>query len=417
MTSFSHLSINAERLTSFLNEMALIGATPNGGCNRQALTNLDHIGRELFLQWCTEIGGVIRRDTMGNLFIHWEGQDPQLAPVLMGSHLDTQPTGGKYDGVYGVLSALEVMKTLREQGILTKHPIEIAVWTNEEGARFAPAMMGSGVFAGVFDEATIHESTDSNGISVATALRTSGEIGDEPCKHFPIAAALELHIEQGPVLEAKELPIGIVTGVQGMNWYTVTLQGETTHAGPTPMSMRKDPVKTMSLLIHQLYQLVEQFDDQAKVTVGDLSVLPGSRNTVPHTACFTVDLRHPQQEQLSALCEAFKMLCHKFDGDIKVSVDTVWQSPAVQFHPTCIEAVRKSCQIMNAAAMDIVSGAGHDSVYLSRIAPVGMIFIPCKNGISHNEKESIQQEHAALGANVLLQSLLQLAKVSEMKEQ
>lgn len=417
MTSFSNISINADRLSGFLNEMALIGATPNGGCNRQALTDLDHVGRELFLQWGSEIGGTARRDTMGNLFVHWNGQDNQLPPVLMSSHLDTQPTGGKYDGVYGVLSALEVMKTLHEQDIQTQHPIEIAVWTNEEGARFAPAMMGSGVFAGVFDETTMLAAADAKGISVATALQTSGELGTASCKHFPIAAALELHIEQGPVLEAKELPIGIVTGVQGMNWYTVTLQGETTHAGPTPMNMRKDPVKSMSQLIHQLYQLVEQIDDQAKLTIGDLNVLPGSRNTVPHTASFTVDLRHPQQERLIALCDAFTDLCQQFDSEIKVTVDTVWQSPAVQFHPDCIEAIRKSCEIINTPSLDIVSGAGHDSVYLSRIAPVGMIFIPCKNGISHNEKESIEPEHAALGANVLLQSLLQLAKVSEIKEQ
>lgn len=417
MTSFSNLSINIERLSRFLNEMAVIGTTANGGCNRQALTDLDHLGRELFLKWCSEIGGISRRDTMGNLFVRWDGQDNQLPPVLMSSHLDTQPTGGKYDGVYGVLSALEVMRTLHDQGIQTTHPIEIVVWTNEEGARFAPAMMGSGVFAGVFDESTMKASTDSEGISVTTALQTSGEFGNEPCQHFPIAAALELHIEQGPVLETKGLPIGVVTGVQGMNWYTVTLQGETTHAGPTPMHMRKDPVKCMSQLIHQLYQLVEQFDDQAKLTIGDLHVFPGSRNTVPHTATFTVDLRHPNQDSLLSLCDAFKKCCLDSGGEIKVNIETVWESPAVQFDPACIEAISNSCEMLKISAMKIVSGAGHDSVYLSQIAPVGMIFIPCKHGISHNEKESIEQDHAALGANVLLQSLLQLAKVSEVKEQ
>ena len=412
MTLSEQFSINRSRLLQYLSEMAAIGATAKGGCNRQALTELDHQGRALFLRWCEKIGGRARRDTMGNLFVHFAGTNDSLPPVFMSSHLDTQPTGGKYDGVYGVLSALEVMHTLSDNHLKTLHPIEIVVWTNEEGARFAPAMMGSGVFSGVLSQSDMYQVTDRHGTSVKQALLDNHEMGDTACQAFPIKAALELHIEQGPILEAENLPIGIVTGVQGMNWYTVTFQGETTHAGPTPMSMRKDPIKVMSTFASKLYEFVEAFDDQAKVTIGDLKVLPGSRNTVPHTVSITVDLRHPEQDKLITLTQFLFQLSDQLSEKIKIQVDTVWQSPAVNFHPTCINAIEQSCLTSQTAYRKMVSGAGHDSVYLSQIAPVGMIFIPCKNGISHNELETITDSQAEIGAQILLHSVLHLAQTS-----
>lgn len=410
MALLSCCTINQERLLGFIAEMAKIGATSKGGCNRQALTSLDHQGRNLLIQWCEKIHGKVRRDTMGNLFVHFDGENNQLPPVLMSSHLDTQPTGGKYDGVYGVLAALEVMYCFHEAGVKTEHPIEIAVWTNEEGARFAPAMMGSGVFAGIFDQQAMYTVEDREGISVYHALLESQQIGATPCHAFPIKAALELHIEQGPILEAENKEIGIVTGVQGIHWYTVTLQGETTHAGPTPMSMRKDPVKAMSALISQLYEMIESWDDQAKLSIGDLQVLPGSRNTVPHIATFTVDIRHPDQETLDKIAQSFQLLIEQMSSEIVISVEAIWQSAAVQFNSHCIETINAVCEKNNLSSKKIVSGAGHDSVYLSNIAPVGMIFTPCKNGISHNEAEFVAPEHLVTGAQVLMHAVYQLAQ-------
>ncbi len=407
--NLSQLAINQPRLLEHLSAMADIGMTHKGGANRQALTDEDKRGRQLFLDWCYQIGGKERHDQMGNLFVRWQGEDNDLPAILMSSHLDTQPTGGHYDGVYGVLAALEVMTTLREFGITTQHPLEIAVWTNEEGARFAPAMMGSGVFSGALDQASMHQSTDKSGVTVYDALMETTQWGDTPCRPFPIAAALELHIEQGPILEAQQRDIGIVTGVQGMNWFDVTLTGETTHAGPTPMAMRRDPVSILAPLLGSLYELAERYGEQARLTIGDIKTLPGSRNTVPAQLVFSVDLRHPEQSALENMTTEFHTLCVKTEGAVAVSVTPIWHSPAVQFNPQCITAISSACQQLGYAAQPIVSGAGHDSVYLSRIAPVGMIFIPCKDGISHNELEYASPEQLTKGANVLLHALLRLA--------
>lgn len=407
------LHINAARLQTRLADMAEIGQTAGGGCNRQALTAEDQRGRALFLDWCHAIGGIETRDSMGNLFVRWPGTNPQLPPVLMGSHLDTQPSGGRYDGVYGVLAALEVLNTLHDAGRQTRHPLEIAVWMNEEGARFAPAMMGSGVFAGELDQQTMHQVTDKQGISVLQALQDSHQLGHTPCAAHPIAAALELHIEQGPVLEAKDIPIGIVTGVQGMHWFDITLTGATTHAGPTPMSMRRDPVQILAPLLQQLYSMVRSMDDDARITIGDIQTRPGSRNTVPAQITFSVDLRHPEQATLDAMTDSMFNLCQMQDPAIQITIDEIWRSPAVRYHPACIDAVTTAATQLGYPAMPIVSGAGHDSVYLSRIAPTGMIFIPCRDGISHNEQEYATPEQIAQGANVLLHSLLQLAGASE----
>ncbi|MFM2481403.1 Zn-dependent hydrolase [Celerinatantimonas sp. YJH-8] len=401
------LVINSSRLNQFIEQMAQIGATAAGGCNRQALTALDAQGRALFLEWCAQIGGKPRRDQMGNLFVRFEGSRPDLKPILLGSHLDTQPTGGRFDGVYGVLAALEVMMTLHQQQTVFQHPVDLAVWTNEEGARFAPAMMGSGVFAGVFEQDAMEQVTDSDGVSVSEALTQTGERGELPCQAFAFHGSLELHIEQGPVLEKAQLAIGQVTGVQGMNWFTVTLEGQSVHAGPTPMSMRIDPVQAFMKLLPKLYQLVAD-DEQARLTIGRIDTYPRAPNTVPEQVQFTVDLRHPQQEQLDQLSAQLIALCEFNRDGFQGRIEPLWQSNAVAFDPLCIEAVGTACEQLGYDYQPIVSGAGHDSVYLSQVGRCGMIFIPCRDGISHNEQEYASPSHVAQGANVLLHAFLQL---------
>lgn len=405
------LRIRSQRLENKLSDMASINQTAGGGCNRLALTDADSQGRALFLDWCRAIGGEARLDQMGNLFVRWPGRYNDWPVLLMGSHLDTQPSGGKYDGVYGVLGALEVMETLHDSRHILRHPVEIAVWMNEEGARFAPAMMGSGVFAGVLDQQEMYAVADKKGVSVREALESGLQLGDLPCRAHPIAAALELHIEQGPVLEAKDIPIGIVTGVQGIHWFDLILTGQTAHAGPTPMAMRRDPVQVMLPLLQELYSMVLSLDELARITIGDIAVHPGSRNTVPSQVCCSLDLRHPDQAVLERMTESMYATVARYRRNVDVQVREVWRSPAVTYHPLCIEAVARAAEALAYPATHIVSGAGHDSVYLSRVAPVGMIFIPCKDGISHNEQEHAAPVHLEQGANVLLQALLNLDNI------
>jgi len=407
------LQIKTVRLLSFISKMAKIGAKSNGGCNRQALTEEDRLGRELFLTWCDAIGGVARLDSMGNLFVRFEGTDSTKLPVLMGSHLDTQPSGGNFDGVYGVLAALEVMYTLHDQNKKLVHPVEIVVWSNEEGSRFTPAMSGSGVFAGKLKQSDIYKSLDDQGVSYHDALISSGQNGTELCQAFPFFASLELHIEQGPILEAEQKSIGIVTGVQGMNWYQITLSGETTHAGPTPMSMRKDPVQALMAVLPNIYDKVAEYGEQARVTIGKLTTIPSSTNTVPEHVIFSLDLRHPVQKTLDNMSKEVLDLCHQVPSIFKSDVELLWESPAIEFDLRCIDVIHTASELLNMNAMSIVSGAGHDSVYLSTLGPTGMIFVPCKDGISHNEKEHVEPEHLVSGANVLLHSLILLTEEKE----
>ncbi len=390
--------------------MAQIGATPNGGCNRQALTELDRQGRELFLEWCRAIGGQSRLDSMGNLFVRFEGSDSQLAPILMGSHLDTQPTGGKYDGVYGVLAALEVMTTLADNRITLAHPVEIVVWSNEEGARFSPAMSGSGVFAGKLAQEAVYASLDDQGVSYLDALRETHQLGTDTCQAFEFKASLELHIEQGPILEAEQTTIGVVSGVQGMNWYQITLKGSSVHAGPTPMAMRNDPVQGMVKTMDLLFAKAGEYGEAARLTVGKITTYPSAPNTVPESVTFTLDVRHPNQAELDALSGDLLKLCDKATPEMVTEIDVLWQSPAVEFDPQCIQAIQTSADALALSSMPIVSGAGHDSVYLSSVGPTAMIFVPCKDGISHNEKEHTEPQQLVAGANVLLHSLIQLSE-------
>ena len=397
--------VNGDRLWQSLMEMAQIGATAKGGVCRLALSKEDLQARELLSNWCEALGMEERFDAMGNQFARYAGKNPNARPILLGSHLDSQPTGGKYDGVLGVLAGLEVIRTLAEEDLRLDHPIELVNWTNEEGARFAPAMIGSGVFAGAFELEAAHQIQDQEGISIKEALEGIGHLGPEG-NRSSYHASLELHIEQGPVLEEREKSVGIVTGVQGMRWYECKVKGKSAHAGTTPMEMRNDPVQNAMALIQKLYQLVKK-DPKAKITIGMLRAEPGSINTVPNEVIFNIDFRHPEEEGLVNLNRDLKNLV-EVEIDAEISLIEIWFSPPVDFYPDCVEAVEKACKTLNIDAWPMTSGAGHDSVYLSKVMPAGMIFIPCKDGLNHNEAESVEKAHAIDGANVLLHAVLEL---------
>ena len=404
------LRISEQRLWQSLMEMAEIGATDKGGCNRQALTELDRDSRDLFVNWCKDAGCTIQIDQMGNIFASRAGAlgDPT---IIVGSHLDTQPTGGKFDGVYGVLSGLEVIRTLNESSTDTSHSITVVCWTNEEGARFSPAMIGSGVWSGEFDLDYGHSRTDKAGINLGKALADIGYLGDKPaaCEQS-VKAAFELHIEQGPILENEGKQIGIVSGVQGMNWYDVVITGIPCHAGPSPMQGRKDPFMALAPVINRLYALVDEYAPWSRVTFGDITAKPGSRNTVPENVTLALDLRHPDQDILNEIDQKMRIIvqeeCAKHG--LEQEVCNEWNSPAVAFNTECVNAVANATEMLGYSSKKMFSGAGHDSVYVSRVAPTSMIFIPCDDGISHNEAENISSSQAAEGCNVLLHAILKL---------
>ena len=402
------LRIDGERLWRAVMDMAQIGATEAGGCNRQALTDADRAGRDLFVSWCKAAGCRVVVDQIGNLFARRPGRHPQAPPLCAGSHLDTQPTGGKFDGVFGVLAGLEVVRTLNDAGIETRHPLEIAVWTNEEGARFSPAMMGSGVWAGVFELEDAYARRDRDGRTLGEELERIGYRGSVPARARPLCGAFEAHIEQGPILERAGQPIGIVTGVQGMRWYDVSIEGRACHAGTTPMAMRRDPVRAAARIVERLYELAADVGPAARVTFGDVAVRPGARNTVPDRLVLALDLRHPDPVVLSELERTLRRIVEETCSATATrgSVRVEWDSPAVEFDRRCVEAVREAALALGYPAREMVSGAGHDSVYLARVAPTAMIFVPCAEGLSHNEAESARLEDLEAGANVLLHALL-----------
>ena len=402
---------NGDRLWSRLMEMAQIGATEAGGCNRQALTDLDQTGRQLFEKWCKDAGCTVEYDKMGNIFTRRAGTNNSLPPVLMGSHLDTQPTGGKYDGVYGVLAGLEVMESLNDHNILTKHPIEVVVWTNEEGVRFSPAMIGSGVFAGEFSLEYGLSRQAQDGTTIGDELLRLGYSDVRDCKPYPIKAAFEAHIEQGPILESENLTIGVVTGVQGMRWYNIELVGDAVHAGPTPMEDRRDPVMALHNICSRIYELAADYSPWARVTFGDIQCKPGSRNTVPEKVVLSLDLRHPDENTLSDMEAVVRKIVSEESTNkkVKANIRVEWKSPAIVFDQACITAVTTATENLGVSFMHMVSGAGHDSVYLSRVAPCSMVFVPCKDGISHNEKESAKKSDLVAGCDVLLNAVLSVA--------
>ena len=405
------IGINGDRLWKRLMDMAQIGGTSNGGVCRVTLTEEDKKGRDLFIDWCKQAGCTIEVDQMGNIFAKRAGRNNSLLTEMVGSHLDSQPTGGKYDGVLGVLAGLEMIETLNDLGITTEHPIEIVSWTNEEGARFAPAMLSSGVFAQEFSLEYAYSRKDNDGYLLGQELEKIGYKGSAPVGNRPYQATFELHIEQGPILEAEQKSVGIVTGVQGIRWYDLSFTGQETHAGPSPMSYRKDPVKEMLPLLTRIYNFEKEFGKQARITVGNLMASPGVRNTVPGKLTISLDLRHPDTDTLTAMDLALKKLIKNFNNTNNVQVDLheIWYSEPVYFDDTCVSAVRDAVAELDYPAMELVSGAGHDSVYVSKVAPTSMIFIPCEKGLSHNEKENIEKKDAIQGTNVLLYAVLKLA--------
>ncbi|MBW2367648.1 MAG: Zn-dependent hydrolase [Deltaproteobacteria bacterium] len=402
------LRINGNRFWHRLMEMAKIGATANGGVCRVALTDADKAGRDLFVHWCRAAGCEIDIDQMGNIFAQRPGENNDLPPVLAGSHLDSQPTGGKFDGVYGVLAGLEIIETLNDSEIVTNRPVAVASWTNEEGARFAPPMVASGVFAGVFDLAYGLSRADNENRTIGDELNRIGYAGNQPVGQRPIAVNFELHIEQGPVLEAAGKSIGVVTGVQGMRWYDLVIHGKPAHAGTTPMDRRTDPVMGAGAILPQLYQVAHRFSPHARITFGSFKADPGVTNTVPGRLTISIDLRHPDTEALEQMDAEIRRIVHTECSRLGLvgRVDEKLYSKPVAFAPDCIQAVKKAVDQLGIDAMDIISGAGHDAVYISKVAPTGMIFVPCKDGLSHNEAESITKADAETGCNVLLHAIL-----------
>ncbi len=407
----SNLSVDGDRLWRSLMALAEIGATPAGGCNRQALTDEDKTGRDLFVSWCEGAGLAVRVDQMGNIFARRAGRTDG-PPIIAGSHLDTQPTGGKFDGVYGVLAGLEVLRTLNDAELETELPFEAVVWTNEEGARFAPAMVGSGVWAGEFTLEDAYSKADKTGATFGGELERIGYRGDTPAVHSPLSGAFEVHIEQGPILERENRQIGVVSGVQGMRWYDVVIRGDACHAGPTPMEIRRDPMRALSIILPKLYQLAMDHAPEGRITFGDQTVQPGSRNTVPERVTLSVDMRHPDQSTLDAMHALLLEIVSAAAASTATESEVIdqWNSPAVVFDQRCVDAVRLACQTLDYPHMDIVSGAGHDSVYVSRVARTGMVFVPCENGLSHNEAENAAPEDLTAGCNVLLHAMLALDK-------
>ncbi len=404
------LHINGERLLARLSEMARIGATPKGGVSRLALTDEDKAGRDLFVKWCREAGCTVTVDQVGNIFARRAGTFDDLPPVFLGSHLDSQPTGGRFDGVYGVLAGLEVIETMNDRGISTKHPLEVVSWTSEEGARFSPAMIGSGVFAGIFELDYALSRTDKDGLTLGDELERIGYAGKERSGGRPVRAAFELHIEQGPILEAEKKSIGVVNGVQGLRWYDLVIKGQEAHAGPTPMGHRRDPVAGLSSIIQRTYLLAEENAPHARVTFGDIKVEPGSRNTVPGRVTLAIDLRHPDPPVLDFMDRDLRSIVkdHCRAAGLTGKLEEVWYMPPVFFAPECIFAVRDAVEGLGLPAMDIVSGAGHDALYLSKVTPTGMIFIPCRGGLSHNEREYASPGDLIAGGNVLLRAVLEI---------
>lgn len=410
-TRLPDIRIDPSRLWSRLLAMAEHGATPAGGCNRQALTDEDKAGRDLFLGWCEDAGCEVRVDAIGNIFARRPGSVPDAAPVMTGSHLDTQPSGGRFDGIYGVLAGLEVMETLNQAGATTRHPLEVVVWTNEEGCRFDTAMMGSAVWSGAMPIEAAYALADREGRTVQAELQRIGYLGDTAARVSPVHAAFELHIEQGPVLEDEAKAIGVVMGVQHMSRHRIVIEGEEAHAGPTPMSRRRDPMMALSVFLPQLYQLATTHGPEGRVTFGFIQAEPGSSNTVPGRLELTCDIRHPDLDSYRAMLGAYQQIvtaaCEQFQ--LPCSLDCFWQAPGVVFDSACVDAVRSAVSALGYSHREIVSGAGHDACNLAAVVPTSMIFIPCAGGLSHNEAESITPEQAEQGANVLLHAMLERA--------
>jgi beta-ureidopropionase / N-carbamoyl-L-amino-acid hydrolase len=413
MSHCHNLAINGSRLWDSLMEMAKIGATAKGGCNRQALTDLDKKGRDLFVRWCEDAGCAVSVDQVGNIFARRDGANNALPPVMFGSHLDTQPTGGKFDGVLGTLAALEVVRSLNDMKIKTRHPIEIAMWTNEEGARFSPAMTASGVFAGAFTLAYTRAIKDFEGKSFGDELDRIGYAGQRPVGGRPIHAFFELHIEQGPILEEEGTDIGIVVAAQGQRWYEVNIVGQDSHAGSTPMDRRRDALLGAARLIDGVNRIGRKMMPEGRGTCGVITVSPASRNVIPGAAFLTAEFRHPDEAKLEVMARALANLASDVAQELGLEI-VIKQTnvfPAQPFDVELLGVIRNAASTHGLSYRDIISGAGHDAVYLARVCPAAMIFVPCVGGISHNEAEDCKPQWVTNGANVLLHAVIAKAAI------
>jgi beta-ureidopropionase / N-carbamoyl-L-amino-acid hydrolase len=411
--NIAELRIDGERLWASLMQLASIGATPKGGVCRLALSDLDKAGRDLVLSWAREAGLEVTIDAIGNGFMRRAGRNNSLPPICTGSHIDTQPTGGKFDGNYGVLAGIEVVRTLNDHGIETEAPIEVAFWTNEEGSRFVPVMMGSGVFAKAFTLETAYAAKDVDGKTVKDELQRIGYVGPQTPGDHPLGAYFETHIEQGPVLEDNNITIGVVGGVLGIRWYDCVVTGMEAHAGPTPMALRKDALQVATQLMQEVVACAHRHGPHGRGTVGMVQVHPNSRNVIPGRVKFSIDLRNASDALCDAMDADIRGVAQRLSesSGLPIQIDLVSHYTAAPFQAECIDSVRNAAQKLGYSHMPVISGAGHDAVYMSRLAPAGMIFIPCKDGISHNEIEDAKPEHITAGCNVLLHAMLERAGV------
>ena len=410
-----NLKINADRLWDSLMDMARIGPGVAGGNNRQTLTDADAEGRALFRAWCEAAGMTMAVDTMGNMFATRPGEDPEALPVYMGSHLDTQPTGGKFDGVLGVLGGLEVIRSLNDLGVKTRHPIVVTNWTNEEGTRFAPAMLASGVFAGVHTEAWAKDRVDHEGKRFGDELKRIGWEGDEPVGSRKMHAMFELHIEQGPILEAEGKTIGVVTHGQGLSWTQVTITGKEAHTGSTPMPMRRNAGLGMARVLEAVDAIALSHAPNAVGAAGHIEVFPCSRNVIPGKAVFTVDFRHPTLDVIEDMEKRLRIEGDRIAAEMGLGIEyeKVGGFDPVKFDEGCVAAVRGAAEKLGYSHRDIISGAGHDACWVNQLAPTSMIMCPCVDGLSHNEAEDISKDWAAAGTDVLLHAVLETAGVVE----
>ena len=402
------LQVNEKRLWNTIMETAKFGGTEKGGICRLTLSDADRQVRDWFVEQCQTAGCTVSIDEMGSIFARRPGKVDTLPPIAAGSHLDTQPSGGKFDGIAGVLSGLEVLRTLNESGYTTNAPLEIINWTNEEGSRFTPPMLASGVFAGIFERDFAYASEDLDGKKFGAELERIGYRGERKCPDHKVDAYFELHIEQGPVLEKEGILIGAVTGMQGQKWYEITVTGQDAHAGTTPMPARRDAMVACARMVEAVHAIALEHSPLAVATVGHVMVKPNSRNVVPGSVFFTIDLRHPDDKVLPQIDRELRKMVDTVAGNSGVEAKLVnnWNAAPTEFDAECINHVRSAAEKLGYSHRDIISGAGHDAVYIAGVAPTGMIFVPCENGISHNELENTKPEFVAAGANVLLHAII-----------
>lgn len=412
--SGTNQKIDGKRLWDSLMAMAEIGATPKGGVKRLTLTDVDKAGRDQFAEWCEALGLTVRVDAIGNMFARREGRDPARKPVLFGSHLDSQPSGGKFDGALGVIAGLEVMRTLNDLNITTEAPLELVNWTDEEGSRFGHSLMGSGAWAGVYPLPKVYGLADVDGVTVEQALTSIGYKGPHPAEPFPADAYFELHIEQGPILEKEEKLVGVVTGAQAQVWWDARITGQDSHAGTTPPSARRDALVAAARVIELVDERMRERGDDGRGTVGFLKVVPNSRNVIPGEVLFSVEFRHPDTAQIEHLAESFPAEAAALVAatGCRLELTELFRFAAQPFDAECVALVQQAADRLGLPSRRIVSGAGHDAVYVARRVPTAMIFTPCKDGLSHNEAESIRSEEAEAGCQVLFEAVVARANRS-----